>query len=108
MAIKYQSDRLDELLDKQQPRVLTLEEVNRHCAKHDPVEISDNQPLYVEYKNSRPWFLHWATVETLESWVIGIDTRAEYGKEWRCWTSHPTEEQRKVTPRETGTANGRK
>ena len=26
-AIKYQSDRLDELLDKQQPRVMALEEV---------------------------------------------------------------------------------
>ena len=27
-----------------------------------------------------------------------VQTRGLYGKQWRCWTSKPTDEQRKATP----------
>ena len=33
-----------------EPRVLSLEEANKYCAKGDSLEISEKQPLYVEYK----------------------------------------------------------
>ena len=45
------------------------------------------------------------------SFYFGDEDFRAYGHPvygWRCWTACPTDEQRKMTPWETGTANGEK
>lgn len=81
----------------QEPRVLTLEEITKTdvvwlecygiCSnlfkaalpKH-PLNINDSTWDFQTHPYTETMFL------------------AEYGKNWRCWTSKPTDEQRKATP----------
>lgn len=64
-------------------RVLTLEEVKRHCAA----------PLWMEFRRAKN-SSHWA--------VVIVDDNAlwprTYGKSWRCWLRKPTEEEAAGTP----------
>lgn len=86
------------LLKAQEPRVLTLEEVR--CA--------NEKPMWFESKGTfRGQKGFWVLSKGVSpSYVIRLipaigkdDTElslAAYGKVWRCWTSQPTDEQRKV------------
>ena len=87
---------MEDALKLIEARLMTLEEVTNYCteAEKDPMITSKAMPLYVEYSNDKPWNTRWATVEILDSWTNGMFY--EYGKEWRCWTSRPTDEQRKA------------
>ena len=90
------------LLKAQEPRVMTLEEVRKHYTL-PPVVLDDLQwqaeylsniaPLYFEYKLNSP-SVHWRgqreAQHCLTHWA------KVYGRLWRCWTSRPTEEQRKA------------
>lgn len=113
-AIKYQSDRLDELLDKQLPRVMALDEIWKR---------GDSEPLYLEYRLPHDIKLCPAIFQpdnsddgggdgdmcVVSAWCAsGFYNRKEYGITWRCWTSRPTDEQKGATPWETGTVNGEK
>ena len=81
-----------ELLKAQEPRVMTLEEiVSAEC-------------VWIEYATSGnivialPWDIE-LTDDTYN--FIGmpncfVEFRRLYGEEWRCWTSRPTDEQRKA------------
>lgn len=92
------------LLKAQEPRVMTLEEV----------KILDSDYYYLESMRSPGKELReivgtygltcvtWPGI----TWARQTMGDSGYGKTWRCWTSRPTDEQRKVTPWETGTANG--
>ena len=87
-----------ELLKEQEARVMTLEEVDEHSEREEKYSESEKQPVYVEYANdvNRPWARRWLTVDMLHSWLDHWETRIVYGKDWRCWTFRPTEEQRKA------------
>ena len=83
-----------ELLKAQEPRVMTLKEiVSAEC-------------VWIEYATSGniiialPWDIE-LTDDTYN--FIGmpncfVEFRSLYGKEWRCWTARPTDEQRRETP----------
>lgn len=90
------------LLKAQQPRAMTLEEVwNR----------GDNEPLFLEYVLPSRAELCPAIFQPDNSdrgggdgymcvvgkWCAsGFYNVREYNKTWRCWTSRPTDEQRKA------------
>lgn len=85
-----------ELLKEQEPRVLTLEELEKHCAEKTPFMFSENAPVYIEYCIERPWNVRWGTAETIRSWLGSVEIYNDYGKDWRCWNTRPTDEQRKA------------
>ena len=87
-----------ELLKAQEARVLTLEEVDEYSEPEEKYSESEKQTVYAEYSNetNRPWAWRWLTVDMLHSWLDNWEMRIVYGKDWRCWTSRPTEEQRKA------------
>lgn len=82
------------IVAEQEPRVMTLKEiVSAEC-------------VWIEYATSEnivialPWNIE-LTDDTYN--FIGmpncfVEFRSLYGEEWRCWTSRPTDEQRKATP----------
>lgn len=78
------------LLKAQEPRVLTLGEARN-------VEV-----VWVEDRSTREIYPYIVKNNMNDSKLY------KYGVQWRCWTSCPTDEQRKMTPWETGTANGEK
>lgn len=84
-----------ELLKAQEPRVLTLEEVEALPYGHVIIETDKNDPirwldalLFIKNTNFSFDFI------TLEGKARLLGT--EYNREWRCWTAWPTEEQRKA------------
>lgn len=88
-----------ELLKEQEQRLITLEEVKNHNNKDNCVwfELRDIVVIPVFIKQDRqetiienPCILSDQTIPHL--YWKNID----YCKKWRCWTSKPTEEQRKA------------
>lgn len=84
------------LLKAQEPRVLELDEFENVLGR--------DVPLYFEQRDS---ISGWDIYSGLEKETMDIITSAVwaedqtwqrefYGKEWRCWTSRPTEEQSKA------------
>lgn len=87
-----------EALKSQEPRVMTLEEVR--CANEEPMWFESKgtfrgqKGFWVLSKGVPPSY-----VIRLIPAVGKDDTElslAVYGKVWRCWTSRPTDEQRKI------------
>lgn len=84
------------LLKAQEPRVMTLEEV----------KMLDSDYYYLESMRSPGKELreivgaYGLTCVTWPSITWARQTMGDsgYGKTWRCWTSRPTEEQRRATP----------
>ena len=88
--------RLRKLLKEQEPRVLTLEEVIH----------SGNDMMWLEIKCAKP--LHFMLVPTSpytdndERWLSvsfqsgHVQSKGLYGRQWRCWNTRPTDEQRKA------------
>lgn len=78
------------LLNEQEPRVMTLEEV-----------IKLNDWIWVDYKdgfNGYEYKLDYDSDCDRVEWLDGAtDGMEEYGKTWRCWTSRPTPEQMRET-----------
>ena len=70
------------LLQAQEPKVMTLEEYKALAEK--PKEERD--PVWEE----------WPGLES--TWAIPNQAYGGYGTSWRCWTSRPTDEQRKKEP----------
>lgn len=91
-------------LEAQEPRVLTLEEV-RGTLK---------QPIWKEVCSSHKYlYTGWVLAYDIQTGQGITGTRLgmaepsgrivwyrleDYGTKWRCWTSRPTEEQRRDTP----------
>lgn len=83
-----------ELLNEQEPRVLTFEEVQNDC------------PDYVYLETSTGWLGYCIKDEGESDKYVGylvfgvdeyfIERWKEYGKTWRCWTAMPTDKQRKA------------
>lgn len=88
------------LLNSQEPRVMTLEEV---------IERKDSDAVWVEHMDGdmivQPAVLLPSFLDTdkdcihfASSWRTGGSySRRSYGTKWRCWTSRPTDEQREAT-----------
>lgn len=83
----------------QEPRVMMLEELINMAGDHEIIWVEDN--------GSDDCIDGWAEPdenhESVILWQPGNEVEwepnnAEYGKTWRCWTSRPTEEQRRNTP----------
>ena len=84
-----------ELLKAQEPRVMTLDEVEALPYGHVLIETDKNESLrwldaLMFCKNTNFSF----DFITLEGRARLLGT--EYNREWRCWTSRPTEEQREA------------
>lgn len=92
------------LLKAQEPRVMTIDDVK--ALKCDTV-------VYYEHlgvNKLRPRIVHQAYDDGIiftdgGRWSFKADA---YGEMFRLWSFCPTDEQRKMTPWETGTANGEK
>ena len=92
-----------ELLKEQEPRVLTLEEVIDHYSL-PPVFVDDLNaqedymqditPLYFDFPSDDSWAVHWRGYQSIRKYID--DWKASYGQKWRCWTSRPTDDQRKA------------
>ena len=88
------------ILKEQEPRVMTKSEVEQYVRIVPNAFLAfevDDPPLYVEYKNY-PQPLKWAIFSIVYSWMNDYEISLDYGKEFRFWTSRPTDEQRKETP----------
>ena len=83
-------------LKEQEPRVMTKSEAISYPEKQNAFSDSDKAPLYVEYKKPQPYFVKWVTADSVYSWMNDIELSLDYGKEYRFWTSRPTDEQRKA------------
>ena len=87
------------MLKVQEPRVMTLKEIN-HLKYGSPYIIETNIPsdeprlMYGLY--SHKGMAGNYTFDTVDRRRNLFDV--DYGKIWRCWTSRPTDEQRKATP----------
>lgn len=81
------------LLKTQEPRVIPLSELLTFDAKWQ-----FNTPPYLcteEIDTKRMWWRSWRDIY-LSIRCEGTMGSNNYGTEWRCWTFHPTEEQRKA------------
>ena len=91
------------LLKAQEPRVMTLEEVVKHYSLPPVVlddiswkqdYLQDIEPLYFDFPVDDSWAVHWRGYEQVRKYID--DWKASYGQKWLCWTSRPTDEQRKA------------
>lgn len=80
------------LLKEQEPRVLTLEEVQNACSDYVYLETSTGWLWYCikDEGESNKYFGYF--VYGVNEYFIG--RWKEYGKTWRCWTAMPTDKQR--------------
>ena len=92
-TVQLMADAL-ELLKEQEPRVLTLEEVHEmawdYCYLEE--EVIKDKVLQIYTGKYRIKCITWPSIA---SCVLTFGDDA-YGKRWRCWTSRPTDEQRKA------------
>lgn len=107
-------DIIEDALQAQEPRVLTLEEMKSlSIANDDALFDKDMTFVWLEaaadgYINiTRPTYSfnpEWGIEDdSFYVYYIGTDVgdrleSCDYGKTWRCWTARPTDEQREATP----------
>lgn len=87
------------LLKAQEPRVMTLEEINA---------VKQNDVLVYESNAAFKAIFHFIVAEGVVDNELRIKTEFEridmaapfetYNRVWRCWTSRPTDEQREAIP----------
>ena len=82
-------------LREQKPRVMTKSEAISYPEMQNAFDESDKPPLYVEYKTPQSYFVKWVSVENVYLWMNDFELNMDYGKEFRFWTSRPTDEQRR-------------
>jgi len=88
-----------ELLKAQEPRVMTLEDLR---AVGDVWQYNTPPYLWKEVNpNIRLTTSFWCAWRDVKDMLLGLYpkyTDENYGTEWRCWTSRPTDKQREATP----------
>ena len=93
-------EEVETLLKEQEPRVLTLEEIKKLQSLRDGAiwleTFEDNvvYPALPEISLQNVTYLVAIPFRDYRDWL----NNEYYGKTWRCWTSHPTKEQREATP----------
>ena len=84
------------LLQAQEPRVMTLDEVHKmawdYCYLEE--EVIKDKVLQIYSGKYRIKCITWSSIA---SCALTFGDEA-YGKRWRCWTSRPTDEQREAAP----------
>lgn len=81
------------LLREQEPRVMTAEEIQEDELVW--IEVPQSDEIWPALLRESDWFDH-------PTWVMrGYALAAHYlpnryGKDWRCWTARPTDEQREA------------
>jgi hypothetical protein len=94
-----------ELLRAQEPHVLSLEEIDDIVTKSN----KEHERIFWAEVKSRTRYsfgvfqLDLATNDDYEALLLGCAwpawyRRSSYGFRWRCWSSRPTDKQRKGTP----------
>lgn len=94
------------LLQAQEPRVINAEELRQYLMvnengllSHDQwQELGQRAPLYIEFRRPDEYQVNWRTAEHLRPWAMEPMFWDSYDKDRRCWTSRPSEEQRRETP----------
>lgn len=85
------------LLQAQEPRVMTLEEVEVLPYGYVLIETDKKDSLHwvdaLLFCKNTNFSFDFITLEG-RARLLGTD----YNMEWRCWTSRPTDEQREATP----------
>ena len=91
---KWADDALS-LLKAQEPRVMTLEEITKtEVVWLECYGICSN--MFKAALPRHPININDATWDFETHPYTEVMFLAEYGKNWRCWTSRPTDEQREV------------
>lgn len=94
------------LLKAQKPRVMPAEELRQYLMvnengllSHDQwQELRQRAPLYIEFRRPHEYQVNWRTAEHLRPWAMESMFWDNYNKDRRCWTSRPTDSERKNTP----------
>ena len=88
-ALAYIQQLESKLAECEKPLVpMTLEEVKRH------VKEPEAEPVWLD-DVEEPSNTGWTYSHIICDWLHGFDERT-YGKEWRCWSRKPTDEERKA------------
>jgi len=85
------------MLRAKEPRMMTLDEVKAAKGSGTPVYVEDVKEHYSEmaFVSVVDGFDEWVHISFHgEKSIFGKRCR-EYGTKWRCWTSRPTNKQRK-------------
>ena len=77
------------LLKEQETRVMTVDEVGSWVM----IDRVDRAPIVVEVRNR---FIAWIISDEYYDLPECNLSSEFYGKTWRCWTTRPTDEQRKT------------
>ena len=101
--IKWLMSEIRAALAAQEPRVMTLEEVEALCmtdkialSEEEWSELEKRPPVYVEFREEYFSCVHWRDNPSLRDWIVRGSFRREYGKRRRCWTARPTDAQREA------------
>ena len=84
------------LLKDQEPRVMTLEEVIHSGNDMMWIEIKCSKPPYFMLEPTSPY------TDNDKRWLYvrfqsgHTQSKGLYGRQWRCWNTRPTDEQRKA------------
>ena len=79
------------MLKAQEPRVMTADEVQED--KLVWIEVPQSDEIWPALLRETDWFGHptWA----MRGYALGgYYLHSGYGRDWRCWTAKPTEDQR--------------
>ena len=84
------------LLKEQEARVMTVEEIRTGEIETLWIEVKEKPHIFpgIWYRRSKKDGIPAIDI-TLNTGIVR-GTVVSYGYAWRCWTSHPTEEQRKA------------
>ena len=91
-------DEIVSLLKAQEPRLLTIQEVNERKWDYCYFERLLHENYGPDFRKNKYWTeIACETEHFMSEWIkhYGYD---DYGKTWRCWTSRPTDEQREAMP----------
>jgi len=94
-VIEDAMDIIENALQAQEPRVLTLEEVLSQEWDYVYIE-TEHRPYSKEIEAYCGTHTIYCSTTVVHKRLTSGDS--EYGATWRCWTARPTEEQRKATP----------
>lgn len=92
-CVKAMLEDVEALLREQEPRVLTAEEIQEDELVW--IEVPQSDEIWPALLRETDWFDH-------PTWVMrGYALAAHYlhegyGRDWRCWTARPTDEQRET------------
>lgn len=112
--VSQASNLIEELMEKQEPRVLTLDEVKAIGTQNfNQMRDENTRLIWGEGRNTNSLRIVKLTYhdfgledneeeEPIILNYIGTDffdnfNSSTYGKDWRCWSAKPTKEQRKAT-----------